>query len=305
MIANQQPLPDFLIVGALKAGTTALHNHLAMHPNVFLPPQKETWFWSFKNNPPCYNGPATIKPVSQLSQYISIFKQAKAGQILGEVCPVYLYFYHQTINNLFETYGQQASNIKIIIILRHPALRAYSHYNMHRRDVQEPLLFEDAIDPTVVSQRKTENWSPFYNYIDVSRYADQVSAYLTHFNNVLILTHNMLVSNPINTFKRIYSFLNIPTPKNIINPQANAGGEPKRKGLQKLLVDKHPAKEALKKVIPLHFLKNMKQKAMNLNMEKKPLDPNTYNAITTELMGDIVQLERLTSLDLSMWKEMK
>ena len=95
------PLPNFLIVGAAKAGTTSLHNYLNQHPDIALPRKKETFFLTGKTfnevNKAC--GTYEEKVVSNITDYKNEF-QITREKAIGEVCAGYLYFYDQTIPNI-------------------------------------------------------------------------------------------------------------------------------------------------------------------------------------------------------------
>ena len=114
-------LPNFLIIGAAKSGTTALYHYLGQHPEVFLSPIKETNFFAQKGNKVHYNGPMdnsithkkTITDiVNYKNQFINVFDE----KAIGEICPSYLYFEDAAKNikehiNLLVIGGSQGAKI--------------------------------------------------------------------------------------------------------------------------------------------------------------------------------------------------
>ncbi len=118
-----QRLPDFLIVGAAKSGTTSLQHYLVNHPEIFLNEKKELRFFSgLENN---YVGPDDdiINKIVTLtiSEYKRYFKLAKQNQKIGDISPDYLARYRQSIKNI----KKYLDDPKIVIILRNPVTRAF------------------------------------------------------------------------------------------------------------------------------------------------------------------------------------
>src|SRR3990167_8952287 len=94
-------LPDFLIVGAAKSGTTSLYYYLKQHPQIFMPRQKELRYFCLAHIPPIESRKSKLLgPVWSLDGYISHFREAWDSQIMGEACPGYLYAYEDTIRNI-------------------------------------------------------------------------------------------------------------------------------------------------------------------------------------------------------------
>ena len=122
--------PDFIIVGAPKAGTTALHSALAQHPEVFTTTPKEPKYWLCGDAPP----PHWIGPGDAHSQqewvwrrrdYDALFRPAAGHQVRGESTPFYLWSYpaHRRI-------AEHLPDVKLIAVVRDPIDRAYSNW-MH------------------------------------------------------------------------------------------------------------------------------------------------------------------------------
>ena len=109
-------LPNFLIVGAPKAGTTSLYYYLRQHPQIFLSGVKEPFFLSFAGEK--FNDKDRITPsiITDYQKYLALFKDSYKYRAVGEASTFYLYFYQKTINNI-KKYIPEYSRMKIIILL--------------------------------------------------------------------------------------------------------------------------------------------------------------------------------------------
>lgn len=121
---------DFLIAGAQKSGTTALAAYLDQHPGIYIPPTKELHL--FRRWPGRY-GPSQ-------SEIDKKFTDAPKGKLLGEATPIYMYWPQSP-----EMISYHNPDMKIIISLRHPVLRAYSAWSMEVKRGRETLPFREAI----------------------------------------------------------------------------------------------------------------------------------------------------------------
>ena len=120
-------LPDFLCIGAQKAGTTTLQALLLQHPQVYLPPQKELQYFSLRFD-------------AGLAWYSQAFAGAAAGQRCGEITPYYL-FHPQAPLRIRALLPQ----VRLIVLLRDPVERALSQYFHARRLGLEPLPLAQAL----------------------------------------------------------------------------------------------------------------------------------------------------------------
>ena len=120
-------LPDFLIIGAARSGTTSLYYSLRRHPGVFMPDLKEPFYLSFVDEIPEFTGLHFLRERMWTTRdYAELFAEAGDGQLLGEASTSYLYMYEKTIANIQQVYGRAAESLRLIAILRNPVERTFS-----------------------------------------------------------------------------------------------------------------------------------------------------------------------------------
>jgi hypothetical protein len=173
-------LPNFLIIGAQKAGTTWLYEKLRRHPEVFMPEVKELGFFSRDGS----------LGKSQ-EWYEGHFETAPA---IGEATPDYLY-HPQAPRRIADT----IPDANLIACLRDPTDRTYSHYWMNRGLGSVDCSFEEVV------RRKQGQ------YVERSLYGEQLARYLSYFdrNQLLILISEEVFSNPSASLNHICSFLGV------------------------------------------------------------------------------------------------
>lgn len=199
----KKKLPNFFIVGAPKAGTTSLYAYLNMHPEVYMPLTiKEPDFFSHEEilkQQLYYNSTHITSGV----QYETLFKNVKEQKAVGEASVSYL-FYPGTAKKIYD-FNPLA---KIIIILREPVERAYSHYLMDCR----LGLIKDSFEE-IILKKSSGNYADMYyqQIVLLGEYGNQVKRYIDLFGEkqVKILVYNQLTTDPKGLMKEIFSFLEI------------------------------------------------------------------------------------------------
>ena len=153
-----------------------------------MPWKKEPYFYTTFDKQKEPDGSHEKALISKLSEYVKLFNGAKEGNIIGEATPFYLYEHKDVIRNIKLIYGKENyKKIKIIILLRNPAERAWSNYMYLRRNMKEPLDFKKAIDLKHIEKRMKEGESPSYDYIGLGKYFEQVRAFKNEFKAVKIV----------------------------------------------------------------------------------------------------------------------
>ncbi len=186
-------LPTFVIIGAMKAGTTSLYHYLGEHPEIQMASVKETNFFSGPPNGVPY--PAGLKRIERLDEYEQLFDPAFA--VRGEASPSYTVYPRR--KGVPERIKDLVPEAKLIYLVRDPIERAVSQYDHHVSYENERLSLEDALDPSDRDGR----------YTGPSFYAAQLERYLKHFplERVLIVDQADLLADRQATLREIFAFL--------------------------------------------------------------------------------------------------
>src|SRR5215218_4707583 len=121
-------MPNFLIIGAGKSGTTSLYHYLGQHPEVFMSPMKEPKFFCFEGERPNFRGPGddeeiNRKCVTTIDAYRALFDGVACEKAVGEASSMYLYYPKAP-----ERIDHHVAGVRLIAVLRNPVDRAYSSY---------------------------------------------------------------------------------------------------------------------------------------------------------------------------------
>jgi len=191
--------PNFFIVGAPKAGSTSLYEYLKKIPGIFMSPVKEPNYYCQGIAP----NHLIDKPIRNKEKYLNLFKNAKNEVAIGEASSTYL-------RDLLapKLIHQAVPNAKIIILLREPISRAYSHYLMEARGRRAHLTFRQVIKKSLNSP---ENDDYSRVIINGGMYYQQVKRYFDIFGkeNVKILIFEEFVKDSRKAVKEILEFLGV------------------------------------------------------------------------------------------------
>jgi hypothetical protein len=224
-------LPDFLIIGAQKAGTTSLASYLAAHPCVVSPRFKEVHYFDLNYG----------KGIDWYRSHFPLGRRRRLKSLLrgrrlraGDATPYYL---------LHPGVARRASDLipaaRIIILLRNPVDRAYSHYHHEVRLGMEPLSFEEAIDAEtqriageaerLEAQVSYESFN-YQNFTYLARgiYSGQISRWLRYFRpaQFLVLSSEQFFKTPALEYGKVLKFLGLPKWELSSYPAEFAGSYP-------------------------------------------------------------------------------
>lgn len=294
-------LPNFLIIGAAKAGTTSLYQYLQQHPEVFLSTPKEPRFFALEGHPLDFQGPIQVinrTSVTTWEAYKALFENSQGKAAIGEASTVYLYA-PQSAAKIQQYLGQP----KIVAILRNPVSRAYSSYLHLVRDGQETLSFEQALDAE--NNRIEQNWPPMWHYQRRGFYYNQLQPYLDRFerDQIKVFLFEDLVNAPQALMRELFEFLEIDSSfEPNVSFRANPSGVPKRQWLSQLLNRQNPAKQFAKTILPQRFRKNIYSTLQQQNIgDKTKINPVLKQQLIEVYRDDIEALQSLINRDLSHW----
>lgn len=191
---------EFVIAGAQKAGTSALHQYLRRHPQLFLPARKELHF--FDNESLHWPGGDDL-----YDRYHQAFHEAAAGSIWGEATPIYMYW-EPSVARIC----QYNPAIKLVLVLRNPITRAFSHWNMESRRGEETLGFLEALQAEEERCRAAlPQQHRVFSYVARGHYCAQLQRIwnVLTASQTLVLKHDDLLNNPRASLDQIHAHLGV------------------------------------------------------------------------------------------------
>ncbi len=299
-------VPEFLIVGAAKSGTSSLHSYLSKHPDIYMPEKrKELYFWHVATNTNRsiidHTGEGNI-PI-RLDEYVEYFKDARKDQVTGEACPSYLYFHDHVLQNL-QQHHTNWRDVKIIIILREPVSRIISQYRFVCKKRLDPefLSFSDSLKVEADRVERNELLPDLF-YTDVSKYAEQVEFYLKNFNNVHVCLYDDLKGNPRELLESLCGFLRVDSAKlpefdfEVVNASAGA-----KKLKHPLIVQKaRSAGRLLLGWLPEGLKVSLREKVEGALSEPVIIPNREVDRLNEMFREEVKRLEKILRRDLSSW----
>jgi hypothetical protein len=255
MIRNQsqssEPVVQFLIAGVQKGGTTALADYLRQHPLLFIPAAKEIHF--FDNEMLSWGEPRQLRKL-----YHEHFRGAPPGSLLGEATPIYSYWWPAMAR--IWSYNPA---MRLILCLRNPIDRAYSHWAMETGRQWDDVSFVEAIASEEQRCRAAlPEQHRIFSYVTRGFYAEQLRRLWSFFprQQTLILRQEQLLADPATTLRSVHRFLGV---------------------------------DALQAVQPLRA---------NSGRYRTPMDAAVRSQLQQLFDAEITQLERMLGWDLSDWR---
>lgn len=296
-------LPNFICVGANKAGTTSLQNILIQHPRIFLPEEKEIHF--FDNNENFSQG---------IEWYEKYYTGADDSQHLavGDISPCYM-FYDYVPERILQTLGK---DVKLIFTLRNPMQRAYSDYlHNFRRGFIDDTDFLSSIETDLkrLKNNTPKEFKDRYNsFVSRGLYGRYIKSYLKFFpkgNMLFLLFEDDFLKNRENAIYELQNFLGVePLNLELNGVKNNKAYVPKSRGLNKMVYGQNIVKKIAKSVIPSFTIRQkIRDKISSFNSDKNIEVPCISRETETWLYrdfykDDIAELENIIDRDLSSWK---
>lgn len=291
-------MPNFLIVGAAKSGTTSLYYYLRQHPDIFMPEWKELSLFIGDSFGPLHR-------VKKPYYYQKAFSKVQNQTAVGEASTAYLF--DETAPKIIK---KQLGTIRIIIILRDPVAMSYSLYNHQLRKEGETIeSFEEALEQEEIRRTDVEfrkrcyGWHANYYYYQRALYYKQVKRYIDTFgrDNVRVILFEELASKTLNVVKEIFAFLGV---DNTFVPEIKvhnpAGGILK---IPRFWTDTGLFLKTFQFVFSKNLIKKIPHLVRNVGrMPPQPINPITAKKLRKRFYEDICQLEQLIGKDLSTWK---
>lgn len=303
-------MPNFLVIGAAKSGTTSLYKYLGQHPDIFMSAYKEPHFFSFEGKSLDFRGPRdkammSYMTVNDLDDYRALFNGATTEKAIGEASPMYLY-----IPGTAERMKRHVPDAKLVVVLRNPVDRAYSNFLHMIRDGREPLDdFRDALEAE--PSRIEGDWYVSWHYKRMGFYYGQLKRYIEVFGAERIQVHlyEDLDFGTVDVLQSVFRFLGVDdsfVPD--VSMRYNESGVHKKEYLKNLhtyLLRPDAIKSAVKPLIPLRLRRRAMARVVgdirSRNLAKPPLPSEVRAELVEEYREDISKLEGLIGRDLSAW----
>ncbi|MFI0419892.1 sulfotransferase family protein [Spongiactinospora sp. 9N601] len=295
------PLPDFLIAGAPKAGTTALHSALARHPSLHMSAVKEPKYFLTDGPPPSRGGPGDVRTyrehVWRRQDYLALFEGAPPGALTGESTPFYLYD-----REAQRRIHAAIPHARLIVVLRDPVERAHSNWTHLWSAGLEPLgdvVRACAREP----QRIAAGWAPFWHYVSLGKYGEQLRDLYTLFprEQVHVFRYRDLVDTPAATLDRICAFLGVEP--GIISevPRENVTAHPEATFTHRLLSGSLRAWSALPGRLGGTLAESLEDRLQQRARARRPLTWDQRSALIPFFAADIELLQQVAGEDFGDW----
>jgi hypothetical protein len=279
------PLPNFFIAGTPKSGTTSLYYYLNEHPEIFMCSVKEPNYFSHQQIA-SQNLYYSERGIRNYKEYISLFKEVTFEKAIGEASVSYL-FYDMVPAKI----KKSIPSAKIIIILRNPVERCFSHYLMDFRLGYIKLPFDD-----ICYKRTKHPLLPLYyqQFVEMGFYYEQIKRYIDVFGReqVKFFLYEDFNKDICGVIKSVYGFLDVdPNVIPNISTQYNVYQRPKS-NVVKYLYSYNFSRRSMKKIVPYNLLKILERKLfLKENKPKLPLSTQRYlNGLFKENMLQTAEL---------------
>ncbi len=297
-------LPNFLIIGAAKSGTSALYRYLLQHPEMYMSPVKEPHFFGYEGTPPNAKGPGDFvnTAITDIETYRNLFSGVSTEKAIGEASPSYIH-----LPKAAERIRYYLPQVKLIAILRQPADRAYSAFMHVTRDKRENISdFAEAMQHE--DERIASNWGAIWHYKTLGFYYEQLKYYYDLFSpeQIRVYLHDDLKAKPLWLLQDIFNFLNVDDRfEPNLNIQANVSGVQKSRAMD-WIVDRLFARPNPIRFISRHLITEpirwrFTTYVRNRNLVRQIIPPDIRRELTAVYREDILKLQNLLNRDLSHW----
>lgn len=296
------PLPNFLIAGAAKSGTTSLYYYLYGHPEIFMSKFKEPEFFTHEMQEKYSKVIGNSLPyISKFADYLELFADVRNEKVIGEASTATIYYHSTSIPLIKKILG----NPKIIIMLRNPVYACFSMYTHRIRDNRENFSFEEALKKE--DERIKEGYRLSYHYKKRALYSDQVKAFLSSFSDVKVIIYEEFVKDIPATLRSVFDFLEVDSDYNPPNTSIsyNASGVPRIRWINNIFTMKNPIQMGIQKIgnkiLTPSVYAGLRDSIRQKNMIRAQMNPETLMYLQDFYSDNIRKLEEILDRDLSIW----
>jgi len=285
--------PNFFIVGAAKAGSTSLFEYLKDVPGIFMSPMKEPNYYNKLIIPDDY----PMEKIRNKTEYQNLFSKVKNEKIIGEASSLYL-----TDSQTPELIYHDSPNAKIIICLRDPVERAFSHFLMEKKYSRLNILLETELQ-IELKGGKNEKWKNPFFWLPHGLYAKNVNRFLNVFgtDSVKIIIFEDFIKNISETMNNVIQFLGInyafkDTKFEVHNPYVVS----RSTTITNFLTDNKGIKKIIHRTVPYSFRKKINNFLFS-SQPKPKLNENARKLLIDYYNDDVIDLKKSLKKELP-WK---
>ncbi|MDB4476207.1 sulfotransferase [bacterium] len=288
--SRKNNLVNLFIVGAPKCASTTIYNYLGSHPSVFMSHPKELNYFSkeeIQRQELYYHAPI----VKDMKDYEKLFKRADEYKIVGEGSVSY--FIYEDVPGKIAEYNQDA---RIIIVLRNPVARSYSHYLMDRR---LGYVKNKSFDLIFRNPKRFPNY--FQQYFSMSKYSIPVNRYIEAFgrHRVKVILEDDIAAHHVSWQRELCDFLDLDHFITDLPLVSNSFKEPKNYFFS-FLYQSALVRDMVRFIVPQFFARSLKKFVFSYK-EKPVLDFEITSALYSFFRDDVLKLEKTLQRDLSSW----
>jgi hypothetical protein len=291
-------LPNFLVIGAYKAGTTSLHHYLRSHPDVYVPDRKEPSYYAFAglSEEETRANPVWRLAVRDRAAYEALFDDWTGETAIGEVSPEYL-----KNPAAVERIAAELPDVRLVAVLRNPVERAFSDYLMYRRDGREPEAdFDRALD---LQEERRVAGEATGQYLVTGFYGQQLAPYYERFaaDRICVVLTEDLAADRSAVMARLFGFLGVDPGHEVADHEEfNRSGVPSS-GWVRLAYSARRRLAPVTRVIVPDGVKRRIDGALQDRLERVGLPVGAAERLRDVYREDIELTARLIGRDLSHW----
>jgi hypothetical protein len=287
-------LPNLVVAGAPKCGTTSLYHYLKQHPEVYLPSRKELHYFTRAELARDAAGPGDTTVLQHLcagrAAYEAEYSAAGDQRVLGDISPSYFDF-----AEVAPDIRRELGEARIVILLRDPIAKAFSQYMHLVRDGREPLAFYQALQAE--AGRTRQGWSMIWRYAGSSRYAARVRHYLDAFGaeRVRVYRFEDFIADPQATLTDLWHWLGIDLSIRPDTTRAiNVSSRPRSRLVASLISKRSPLAALARALVPAELRGRVTEAVRGLNAGARGrVDERSAAYLREQFREDVQETEAL------------
>lgn len=296
--------PDFVVVGAGRAGTTSLHAYLAQHPHVFIPARKSSgFFYAMDLGGSPYEADRRGLPewfISDSEAYQALYHPCRPDQAAGDVSPVYL-----ASTRVAARIAAWQPDARIVVILRNPVDRVYSRWVGRRRDGVEPIAsFEALVDGEADTPLVRDDAQAAY--LAGGMVSHIIQSYVDRFppDRIHILFFEDFATDTAAAMSGVCRFLGVDDSFrfDLTTIHNRSGGRIRNPVLGAAWAASARLRRAIRPLLPSRW-RDAAFRQVTANTDRVPLSPTVRRRLIELYRGEVGTLSRMTGRDLRHWLE--